>query len=331
MSKPRILIQLDSDPHPSVFDAVVETWNGRFWTVGTTPNASNSNLSGVSCNGAKVCTAVGDVAKGGSLKTLAERWNGTSWTVQPTPNPAGAVHSFLISVSCPSTKACIAVGFFTVGSAFAQLATTTSRVAVLSYTMPIWAALLALPVLGERLDRTRVISLMLCAAGLSVLIYPLIGSSHLIGVAIALVTAVAWAAGTVYLKWARVDADLLAIAAWQLVTACVVALVGALLVEGGIHLWPVQPLPLGALIFSALVGSAFAYLLWFEIVRRLPATTASLGVLSAPVIGAVASMLILGERPTLADFMGFALTLSAAACVVLAPNVRASETAPIEQ
>ena len=223
------------------------------------------------------------------------------------------------------------VGFFTVGSAFAQLATTTSRVAVLSYTMPIWAALLALPVLGERLDRTRVISLMLCAAGLSVLIYPLIGSSHLIGVAIALVTAVAWAAGTVYLKWARVDADLLAIAAWQLVTACVVALVGALLVEGGIHLWPVQPLPLGALIFSALVGSAFAYLLWFEIVRRLPATTASLGVLSAPVIGAVASMLILGERPTLADFMGFALTLSAAACVVLAPNVRASETAPIEQ
>ena len=99
-----------------VFDAVVETWNGKFWTVGTTPNASNSNLSGVSCNGAKVCTAVGDVAKGGSLKTLAERWNGTSWTVQPTPSPAGAVHSFLISVSCPSAKACIAVGFFTVGS-----------------------------------------------------------------------------------------------------------------------------------------------------------------------------------------------------------------------
>jgi len=63
-----------------------------------------------------VCTAVGDVAKGGSLKTLAERWNGTSWTVQSTPNPAGAVHSFLISVSCPSTKACIAVGFFTDGS-----------------------------------------------------------------------------------------------------------------------------------------------------------------------------------------------------------------------
>ncbi len=101
----------------SVFDAVVETWNGRFWTVGTTPNAANSVLSGVDCNGAKVCTAVGDVdTGGGTVSTLAERWNGTNWTVQPSPNPPGAVRSFLLNVSCPSTKACIAVGFFTDGS-----------------------------------------------------------------------------------------------------------------------------------------------------------------------------------------------------------------------
>jgi drug/metabolite transporter (DMT)-like permease len=222
------------------------------------------------------------------------------------------------------------VGVFTLGSAFAQLATTTSRVAVLTYTMPIWAALLALPVLGERLNLTRGISLLLCAAGLSVLIYPLIGSSDLIGVAIALTTAVAWAAGTVYLKWARVDADPLAIAAWQLVVAFAVTIAGLLAFEGSLHLWPVHPPALLALVFAALVGSAFAYLLWFEIVRRLPATTASLGVLSAPVVGAVASMLMLSERPTVADYIGFALTLAAAACVVLAPNARSAKLAPIE-
>ena len=38
---------------------------------------------------------------------------------------------------------------FTLFSAFAQLATATSRVAVLAYTMPIWAALFAYPVLGD--------------------------------------------------------------------------------------------------------------------------------------------------------------------------------------
>ena len=56
-------------------------------------------------------------------------------------------------------------------------------------------------------------------------------------------------------------------------------------------------------------GSGIAYGLWFEIVRRLPAMTASLGVLSVPVIGVVASMLILGDRPTVADIIGFALDL----------------------
>ena len=80
-----------------------------------------------------------------------------------------------------------------------------------------------------------------------------------------------------------------------------------------------------------MVGSAFAYLLWFEIVRRLPAMTASLGVLSVPVVGIIASMLVLGERPTIPDIVGFALILAAAACVLLAPNVRSSEAAPIEQ
>ena len=226
---------------------------------------------------------------------------------------------------------CLNIACFTLFSAFAQLATATSRVAVLAYTMPIWAALFAYPILGERLNLICGISLLLCAVGLTVLIYPLLGSSDLIGLAFALATAVSWAAGTVYLKWAQIDADPMAISAWQLVVALVVTFAGSLIFEGSLHLWPVPARALWALAFSGLVGSAFAYLLWFEIVRRLPATTASLGVLSVPVIGIVASVLILGERPTIADIVGSVLILIAAACVLLAPNARASETAPIEQ
>jgi drug/metabolite transporter (DMT)-like permease len=212
------------------------------------------------------------------------------------------------------------VGVFTLGTAFAQLATTTSRVTILTYTMPIWAALLARPILGERLNTTRGLSLLLCALGLSVLIYPLLGSSHLTGVAIAIATAVAWAAGTIYVKWARVEADPLAIAAWQLMVALAATIVGLIAVEGSLHLWPIHWPAALATIFSAMVGSALAYLLWFEVVRRLPAMTAALGVLSVPVIGAIGSMLMLGERPTLTDFIGFALMLGAAVCVVLAPT-----------
>ena len=220
---------------------------------------------------------------------------------------------------------------FTLFSAFAQLATATSRVAVLAYTMPIWAALFAHPILGERLNLTRSISLLLCTIGLAVLSYPLIGSTDLLGLVLGLATAVSWAAGTVYLKWAQIDADPMAIAAWQLFVGLLVTVAGALVFEGTVHLWPVHPRALIALAFAALVGSAFAYVLWFEVVRRLPATTASLGVLSVPVVGIVASVLILGERPTIADIVGSALILAAAAGVLLAPTARSPRAAPIEQ
>jgi len=226
---------------------------------------------------------------------------------------------------------CLNIAGFTLFTAFAQITTATSRVAILTYTMPIWAALLAYHVLGERLSVSRGMSLLLCTVGLAVLIYPLIGSSDLIGLVFALASAVSWAMGTVYLKWAGIEADPIAVAIWQLIVGFLVTVAGVLIVEGSPHLWPVQPRALGGLVFSAVFGSAFAYLLWFEIVRRLPATAASLGVLSVPVIGIVASVLILGERPTVADMVGSALILAAAAGVLLAPTARSTQTAPIEQ
>ena len=77
---------------------------------------------------------------------------------------------------------------------------------------------------------------------------------------------------------------------------------------------------LPALIFAGVVGTGISYFLWFDIVRRLPATIASLGVLSAPVIGVISSMLLLGERPTLTDIVGFALIFVASATVLLRPQ-----------
>jgi drug/metabolite transporter (DMT)-like permease len=220
---------------------------------------------------------------------------------------------------------CLNVAVFTVFTAFAQLATTTSRVAVVSYTMPIWAALFARFVLGERLSPMRGVSLLLCVAGLAVLIYPLLGSADLIGLALALGTGVSWAVGTVYLKWARIDVDPLALAAWQVTVALVASIAGLLLVEGSLHLWPAPRESLIAMVFAGLAGSAIAYLLWFEIVRRLPAMTASLGVLGSPVVGVIGSVLVLGEWLTLADVIGFTLILAAAACVLLSPIARSAK------
>jgi hypothetical protein len=91
-------------------------WNGESWSVQPTPDPPGprtSRLSSVSCVSASACIAVGFYAFNapGARRTLAERWNGTRWSIQRSPTPPGAKRSSLSSVSCPSSRTCIAVGY----------------------------------------------------------------------------------------------------------------------------------------------------------------------------------------------------------------------------
>lgn len=206
---------------------------------------------------------------------------------------------------------------FTMLSSFALLLAATSRVAMLSYTMPIWAALFAWLALGERFSAARVLALVLCAAGLAIVIYPLVETGVPVGLLLALATGISWGAGTVYLKWARISGDTVAVAAWQLVVAFIFVAACVPLVEGSLHIAQARLPALLGTIFTGVIGSGLAYFLWFKIIGRLPAMTASLGILSAPVIGVIATAIMLGERPTVPDMIGFALIFAASVCVLL--------------
>src|SRR5262249_11164811 len=83
-----------------------------------------------------------------------------------------------------------------------------------------------------------------------------------------------------------------------------------------------------AVLYNGLIGTGFAYILWFAIIARLPTATASLGSLATPVIGVGGSMLILGERLTIEDIVGFALIFAAAVCVLVQPRRSAAAQAP---
>jgi drug/metabolite transporter (DMT)-like permease len=224
------------------------------------------------------------------------------------PGAKGWAHVFVGSL--------LNVASFSIFSTFAQLSAATSRVAVVSYTMPIWAVVLSWIFLRERPTGTQPIAIGLCAAGLAILIYPLTAAGIPLGIVLALGTGISWAAGTVYLKWARLKADPMAIAAWQVAISLFV--IGACMVifEGGPDFHAAHAEGIIATILSGILGTGVAYGLWFSIIERLPATTASLGVLGSPVIGVISSVAVLGERPTVTDIVGFALILAASACVL---------------
>ena len=220
------------------------------------------------------------------------------------------------------------VASFSVFSTFAQLGAATSRVAILAYTMPIWAVVLGWVFLGERPVGMQRISIALCAGGLAVLIYPLAAAGIPLGIVLAVATGISWAAGTVYLKWARIDADPMAIALWQVVISFFVIGACMLIVEGGPDFATAHSDGVIATALSGLLGTGIAYALWFSIIHRLPATTASLGVLGSPVIGVVSSVLILGEHPTPTDIIGFALILAASACALFSRPSAATPAPP---
>jgi hypothetical protein len=95
--------------------ALVERWNGTSWSIqipGSPGGAVLSELQGLSCPTSTECVAVGWYTTGITDVNLAEVWNGTKWSVETPPNPSGSGGAELTAVSCASSTACSAVGFY---------------------------------------------------------------------------------------------------------------------------------------------------------------------------------------------------------------------------
>jgi drug/metabolite transporter (DMT)-like permease len=199
---------------------------------------------------------------------------------------------------------------FNVLSAFAQMSLTASRAAILTYTMPLWSVLFAWIVLSEPIDRLRALALVLGAGGIALLAHPfwdVVAAGRLpLGLVYVLGGAIAWAAGTVYLKWTRPAGDPLGLTTWQFAVGAVAAALGMLAFETPrLEIW--RPEIAATFAFNVVFPQAAAYALWFTLMARVTASTAALGTLLVPVCAVTASSLWLGERLDKLDLAGFAL------------------------
>ncbi|MEM1299895.1 MAG: DMT family transporter [Pseudomonadota bacterium] len=198
------------------------------------------------------------------------------------------------------------------------------RASIIAFTMPVWAAIFATWVLGERLTVHKIAGLSLGVAGLAVLIGPdaaALGAAPL-GAVFMLGAAVTWAMGTVLFKKFSWTSPVATLIGWQLLLGGGVITVGALA-------W--EPLPDPGT-WSTQVWWALAYLFavpmiycqwaYFYVVKIFPAAIAAIGTLAVPVVGVFSSALILGEPLGWQEFTAMGLICTALFVVLVLPALR---------
>jgi drug/metabolite transporter (DMT)-like permease len=195
------------------------------------------------------------------------------------------------------------------------------QTAILNYTMPLWASLLAVPVLGERLDRRTLAALGL---GLAAVLLVLAGTTGRegpsgLGVALGLAAGATFGAGTVLSKKLRFRSPVLLITAWQLLLGTPPALVVWLILHDHTYLRPEAGRGLFGLFYMIVFANALAYAAWFPLVARLKASVASLSLLVVPCIGVASSALLVEREIGPLDVAALACVLGAIALVVRRP------------
>lgn len=172
-----------------------------------------------------------------------------------------------------------------------------SEAALIAYTMPIWASMMAWPVLGERPNLLRVISLAMAFAGLSAIMGGngfAASISKLPGIIMALGGAVGFAVGTILAKKLPLHLPPLPAAAWQIGIGCLPVAIVGLFVETT-DIAAVSNLGWWLVVYSTVIQFCVAYVSWFAALARLPASVAAIGTMAVPVIGVVASAITLHE------------------------------------
>ncbi|WP_342451088.1 DMT family transporter [Piscinibacter koreensis] len=202
------------------------------------------------------------------------------------------------------------MGFATVAMRWLSV----SQCALLVYTMPVWATLLAWPIRGEQPTLRATAGLVLCMGGLWYLFGSggfHLGGDQLFGAALALGSALGFALSTVALR-PLVELRPVASLAWQLSLGCIPMLVLGLTIERP-ALAEVSATGWALMLYMTAVPMGLCYLSWFAALRRLPPTTASLATLLTPVIGVVAAAFVVGEPLGLREVAALGLTLGGVA------------------
>lgn len=184
-------------------------------------------------------------------------------------------------------------GFTTLALVF----TEASRVVLIAYSVPVWALLWSLVLLGEKLTRIAALGAALGIGGLALLAPPDALSwdaATLSGIILALLGTQAWAIGAVLYRQRRWRTPFWSQIFWQVGVAAVAMVPAALFVEG-FGAWRDTTTLRVIVLYNVVVPTALGFWCWAQALSRVPAATASQVLVLSPIFGMVQSHFVLGE------------------------------------
>lgn len=190
-----------------------------------------------------------------------------------------------------------------------------SEAVIVVYTLPLWAVLLAWPLLGERPTPARIAALVIGLSGVVVLMSGQLhfdqGWTTLAGVLCGLGASILFALGTVLTKRRPLAMPQLAAVAWQIGLGTIP--LAALSLTEEPHWSGLTPGVWAGLAYLATIPLSLGYYTWFRALRLLPASTATIGSLLVPIIGVCLAALVLGEPLGIRQITALVLTVGGVA------------------
>lgn len=205
------------------------------------------------------------------------------------------------------------MGLNNIAAQTSMLTLGAGMVSVLNYSMPVFAAVMAHFLLGERLTWRKGAGIVLAIAGMAVLMDVHAGGD-VTAICIGLLSAVFWGLASIFVKLKLSDVNPISLTTWQMVCASLSLLAYTAIVPQGEVVWNTESVL--CLIYNGVLASALAFFLWSWILQHIEVSKASVAVLAVPVVGVVGGILCLGEPMTLHIFFGMIMIMAGIYIVV---------------
>lgn len=198
---------------------------------------------------------------------------------------------------------------------------SSGRAAILGYSMPIFSALWAVLVFGERFTLRQGVAVLAAGTGILLLLaheFGKLGGAPFAAAAVLMAAAI-WAFGTHQLRRSTMPVHVLTIVFWMTAVTTAVMCLLALLFER--ERWVAPPSHVSwAIAYNAIGVFGFAHAAWFYLARTMPPVASSISVMLIPVLGTFSGAYILNEALHWQDFAAMVLMVLAIAAVLLRPS-----------